>query len=85
MKTTLIAVAAFVAGSLLILPLAAQTGIFDSLFVDTTLTVTGDTDLADDSIQEAEIDIDNAPTDDYLLQWDATARQAARGLRSGLG
>ena len=73
MRTWLIALAAFVAGSLLILPLAAQTGIFDSLFVDATLTVTGDTDLADDSIQEAEIDIDNAPTNLYFLQWDQAA------------
>ena len=70
MKIVLIALAGFVAGSMLVLPLAAQTGIFDSLFVDTRLTVTGDTVLAADSIQEAEIDIDNAPTDDYFLQWD---------------
>ena len=83
MKTLLIAVAAFVSGSLIILPLAAQTGIFDSLFVDTTLTVTGDTVLAADSIQEAEIDIDNAPTDDYFLQWDQTAGKPMWGRRSG--
>ena len=70
MKNFLIALAGFVAGSMLVLPLAAQTGIFDSLFVDTRLTVTGDTVLAADSIQESEIDIDNAPTDDYFLQWD---------------
>ena len=90
MKTSLIAVAAFVSGSLLLIPLAAQTGIFDALFVDGTiraedvvvtddvtvtddLTVSGNALLPSNSIQEAEIDIDNAPTDDYFLQWDQTS------------
>ena len=36
MKIVLIALAGFVAGSMLVLPMAAQTGIFDSLFVDST-------------------------------------------------
>ena len=68
MKTTLIALAAFVAGSLLILPLAAQTGIFDTLYVDT------DAILPVNSIQEAEIDIDNAPTagNEFFLRWDTS-------------
>ena len=62
---------------MLVLPLAGQTGIFDSLFVDTRLTVTGDTVLADDSIQEAEIDIFTAPTDNYIFRWDANEGKPA--------
>ena len=38
-----------------------------------TLRVTGDAILPANSVQEVEIDIGNAPTDDYFLQWDATA------------
>ena len=38
-----------------------------------TLRVTGDAILPANSVQEVEIDIGNAPTDDFFLQWDQTA------------
>ena len=52
--------------------LSAQglTPFFEAVTVDQMLTVIGDAVLPDNSIQEPELDIGNAPVDDYYLQWD---------------
>ena len=92
MKTTLIALAAFVAGSLLVLPLAGQTGIFDSLFVDgvtglgqarsLSRTSTIPTLPATASRNPRSTSTTRRPI--YFLQWDQTASKPTWQLRSGL-